>query len=90
MRNNKFPKDAKCPICGGRIAPGKTTFTADLGNAVMIVREVQAQICVQCGEEWFTSEVSHRLDELAADMRAKGVEVEILSFNSSDATAVKV
>jgi len=90
MRNNEFPKDAKCPICGGRIAPGTTTFTADLGKAVIIVRDVPAQICSQCGEEWFTSEVSHRLDELAADMRAKGAEVEILSFNAADARAMKV
>ena len=90
MRNKKFPNNAKCPLCGGRIAPDKTTFTADLDKGVIIVRDVPAQICGQCGEEWFTTEVSLRLDELAADMRAKGSEVEILSFKTADARSVKV
>ena len=90
MRNKEFPESAKCPLCGGKIASDTTTFTVDLGKGVMIVRDVPAQICGQCGEEWFTSEVSHRLDELAADMRAKGSEVEILSFKTTGAKSVKV
>ncbi|MDP8238318.1 MAG: type II toxin-antitoxin system MqsA family antitoxin [Candidatus Hatepunaea meridiana] len=90
MRNKEFPKNAKCPLCRGRIAPGTTTFTADLDKGVIIVHDVPAQICGQCGEEWFTNEVSHQLDELASDMRAKGSEVEIISFNMANAESVKV
>ena len=90
MRHKEFPKDAKCPLCGGRIAPGSTTFTADIDKAVLIVREVPAQICVQCGEEWFTSEVSQQLDRLVEDMRVKGSEVEILNYQAMESRAVNV
>jgi len=56
-----------------------------LETGVLIVREVPAQICSQCGEDWFTSEVSQHLETLAEDMRVKGSEVEILSFRSESA-----
>ena len=90
MRNKELPDNARCPLCRGGIAAGSTTFTVDLGKGVIIVRDVRAQICSQCGEEWFTSEVSHRLDELAEDMRTKGTEVEILSYKTASAGSVKV
>ena len=82
MQKKTFPGSAQCPLCGGRITGGITTFTANLGTAVMIVRDVPAQICNQCEEEWFETEVSRRLDELAADMRERGAEVEILKFDA--------
>ena len=41
-----------CPICGGKKTKGKTTFSADVGSGVVVVREVEATICLRCGEEW--------------------------------------
>ena len=41
-----------CPLCGGRKQPGKTTYSVDLGSGVILVRNVPATICVQCGEAW--------------------------------------
>jgi len=40
----------RCPVCRGMIASGKTTFTSDLGFGVIVVRQVPAQVCDQCGE----------------------------------------
>lgn len=77
-----FPPDARCPLCGGAISSKKTTFSVDLGKGILIVREVPAQICALCDEEWFCSDVSQRLDQLAADMREKGTEVEIISYST--------
>ncbi|NQU04597.1 MAG: type II toxin-antitoxin system MqsA family antitoxin [Calditrichaeota bacterium] len=90
MRSKEFPENAQCPLCTGKIISGTTTFSVDLDTGVIIVRDVPAQICCQCGEEWFISEVSHRLDELTEDMRAKGSEVEILSFKSTSVKSVRV
>ena len=46
MNTNTNP----CPLCGGNKTSGKTTFTADLGSGVVVVRRVQATVCSQCGE----------------------------------------
>ncbi|MGI8602223.1 MAG: type II toxin-antitoxin system MqsA family antitoxin [Verrucomicrobiales bacterium] len=46
------PQTDLCPLCGGNKAPGKITFTADLGTGLVVVRRVSATVCMQCGEEW--------------------------------------
>ncbi|MEI7911273.1 MAG: YgiT-type zinc finger protein [Verrucomicrobiota bacterium] len=46
------PSNPICPLCGGTKTAGTTTFTADLGSGVVVVRRVRATVCSQCGEEW--------------------------------------
>ncbi len=50
MKNSNH--ETLCPICGGRRHLGATTYSVDLGTGVIVVRNVQAHICSQCGEEW--------------------------------------
>jgi len=40
-----------CPWCGGTKRPGTTTFTAELGFGVVVVRDIPASVCSQCGAE---------------------------------------
>lgn len=69
-----------CPICGGRKHPGTTTYTVDLGTGVVVVRNVQAKICSQCGEEWIDHETAQKLETIVEEARAKQRQVEVLAF----------
>lgn len=42
----------QCPLCSGKVQPGTTTFTVDLTTGVVVVRNVPAWVCTQCGEDW--------------------------------------
>ena len=53
-----------CPICGGKKTKGKTTFSADFGGGVVVVREVEATICSQCGEEWIDDATARQLEDI--------------------------
>ena len=44
-------KPAICPLCGGAKRRGSTTFTADLGFGVVVIRNVPASVCGQCGAD---------------------------------------
>jgi len=55
-----------CPLCGGSKKPGKTTFTSDLGSSVVVLRNVPATVCVQCGAEWLTDETVARVERAVA------------------------
>jgi YgiT-type zinc finger domain-containing protein len=70
----------RCPICGGGRVPGKTTFTAELGTGILVVRGVPATVCDQCGERWIDDETASDLERRAEDARRRGVEVEVVSF----------
>ena len=67
----------KCPLCGGTKEPGKTTFTADLGFGVVVVRNVPAIQCSQCGADWIDDAVAAAVEKIVEDARARHALVEI-------------
>jgi YgiT-type zinc finger domain-containing protein len=71
---------AVCPLCGGKKQPGTTTFTAELGFGVVVIRNVPATICAQCGTDWIADDVAERLETLVDDARKKRPQVEVLSM----------
>ena len=72
--------ESHCPLCGGRKKPGTTTYSVDLGTGVIVVRNVPATVCDQCGEEWIGSDIARKLEELTEEARQKGRQVEIVAL----------
>jgi YgiT-type zinc finger domain-containing protein len=75
---NITPK--QCPLCGGRVESGRTTFSADVGGLLFVARHVPAQVCEQCGEEWIDNTVAQDLERLAAESISAHREIEIVSL----------
>lgn len=78
MKMNTPP--AACPLCGGDKAAGKTTFTVDLGFGVVVVREVPAMVCSQCGADWIDDAISEKLEKIVDDAREKHNLVEVTTL----------
>lgn len=74
--------NSPCPLCGGSRAPGNTTFTADLGFGVVVVRHVPAQVCECCGEEWLDDRVAAELEQVVADARRHNRQVEVAEWHA--------
>ena len=70
----------RCPLCGGDKKEGHTTYSVDLGFGVVVVRDVPAKICSQCGEEWIGYQVTRRLEEIVNYARDKRPQLEVLTF----------
>lgn len=71
----------RCPQCGGEKQLGSTTFAVDLKFGVVIVREVPALVCDQCGEAWIEDAVAERLEQVVSGARTKQVVVEVSNWN---------
>ncbi len=69
-----------CPLCSGAKEPGRTTFTVDLGFGVVVVRQVPATVCTQCGSDWISDEVAERLEKIVADARGRRLQVEVTAL----------
>jgi YgiT-type zinc finger domain-containing protein len=67
-----------CPLCGGEKQPGTTTFAVDLKFGVVVVREVPAFVCVQCGDAWIDDPVAAKLENIVAEVRRKQTLVEVM------------
>ena len=71
----------RCPLCGGNKVEGKTTFTVDLKETLVVIRDVPATLCALCGHEWLSDEVASSLESMVQDAKDKKPFVEITQFN---------
>jgi YgiT-type zinc finger domain-containing protein len=71
-----------CASCGGILEKGKTTFTVDYGIGVVVVRNVPARICTQCGMEWIDDHYAEQIEEIVREAKTKHSEVEVLSLSA--------
>jgi YgiT-type zinc finger domain-containing protein len=69
-----------CALCGGKRRVGRVSHTVDLGTTVVVVRNVEAKICDQCGESWFEDAMVAHLERIVDEARARGVQVEVVSL----------
>lgn len=71
----------KCSICKtGETRPGFTTVTLQRGASVVIVRDVPAEICDDCGEYYLDEVTTRRVYASAEQSIARHVEVEIQRY----------
>jgi YgiT-type zinc finger domain-containing protein len=80
MKTNKGSNN--CPLCGGTKRAGKTTFTVDLGFGVVVVRDVPAIVCSQCGADWIQDAVASKLEVIVNDARKKHHTVEVTTLSA--------
>ncbi len=76
----------RCPLCGGEKMAGKTTFTVDLKFGVVVIREVPALVCDQCGEAWFEDNVAEQLEQVVSEARIKHPVIEVSHWDHASAT----
>jgi len=72
-----------CPLCKGSIVNGVSTFTVDLGFGVVVVRDVPATVCSQCGEEWLSDNTAEKLENIVETARQKHVTVEVARWSEA-------
>ncbi|AIG98387.1 YgiT-type zinc finger domain protein [Archaeoglobus fulgidus DSM 8774] len=57
-------KPDKCDLCNGKLHEGKTEFVARVGDKVVVIKGIPAYICEECGEAYFTPEISRKIDKI--------------------------
>ena len=78
----KSKTQKKCASCGGNLKPGKTTFTADLGFGVVVVRDVPAIVCALCGMDWIEDTIAEKIELIVQDARNKHHLVEVTTLSA--------
>ena len=71
----------KCTICKtGHTHPGIATVTLQRDNTVVVVRDVPAEICEDCGEYYLSDAIARRVYADAEESAHRHVEVEIQRY----------
>ena len=71
----------KCLSCKNETMIDSTaTYFSRLPNCYVIIENVPCKKCSQCGEEFFSSSVLERIDELISDIAQISTKVCIMEY----------
>ncbi len=71
----------KCPRCrNGELASGAADATMSHQGVTIVVRGAPADVCDNCGEEYFDADVTQRLLDIAREAAAAGVVVDVRNY----------
>jgi len=70
-----------CVICKtGEYKDGFTTVVLTRNDSAIIIKQVPAKVCDQCGEYILTNEITRKILEIANEAWHNGSEVEIRKY----------
>jgi YgiT-type zinc finger domain-containing protein len=71
----------KCMICKhGETRLGTATVTLEREGATIVVKDVPAEVCANCGEEYVSEETTARLLKSAEEAVRAGVKVDVREY----------
>jgi len=71
----------KCVICKhAETIPGTTTVTLERGGLTYVIKQVPAQVCPNCGEDYVDENVTCDLLKSAEQMAKVGAQVDIRQY----------
>jgi YgiT-type zinc finger domain-containing protein len=77
----KSENSGRCPLCGGRLMMDqRATIPFILGQVVVVVKDVPAEVCRNCREPYLTGTVTDQLLEVLKRFARLPVEVSVASY----------
>ena len=69
----------ECPYCDGYLMPGKTSYTINRRGYHLIIDDVPAYICEQCGKPLFTEEAVQLVQQMLQDLDLHRHELSMIA-----------
>ena len=69
--------------CYTEVKKGFTTSVTDLGNCLLIVRNVPCYKCEECNEIIYTGDVVKRLEQIIEQAKKFAQEISIVNYSSA-------
>ena len=74
----------KCPACRGRMEQGITTLPYELDrDKLIVVRDVPALVCTQCGEVFIESPILKKVEALLNVVEKSGMTLGFLEYREA-------
>lgn len=72
-----------CAICGGSLRKGRATIPFSLNDKTVIIKDVPAEICGDCGEAFVTGFVADRVDMILDRVEQLDAEVSVVHYKAA-------
>lgn len=70
-----------CVICkGGEVKPGRTTLTVERGALTLVIKDIPARVCGNCGEAYFDDATTAQIEVIVEKAESSGVQVAVQAY----------
>ena len=71
-----------CITCGATAENGYTTDVTDLGNCLVIIRNVPGYKCTECNEIMYTGDVVQQIEKIVNMAKQCLQDISIIDYNN--------
>jgi YgiT-type zinc finger domain-containing protein len=85
-----YNKMETCYFCKkGVLEDKKVTVDFRWGSKLIVIEEVPAKVCNECGEKYYSAEVSREMEKIATEGKMeKGIEVPLARLHETPSAVV--
>lgn len=69
-----------CILCKADLTKGNVNHIVDLGEGIIIIKNVPANICEQCGEYYVDTQIALKLEAIVEEVKKSRAEVLIINY----------
>lgn len=73
-------KIKRCPLCGGEMHDGNTALPFLIGDKIIVIKDVPAEICSDCGEAYMKSSVVGKVENLLDRLEELNSEMSVVHY----------
>ncbi|ABP67008.1 hypothetical protein Csac_1407 [Caldicellulosiruptor saccharolyticus DSM 8903] len=71
----------KCSLCGASMIEGKIKHIVDMEKQTIIIKDVPALVCKQCGASFLDDEVVEKLEKIVDELLKNRAEIVIANYS---------
>lgn len=72
-----------CFYCKGRLEESTTTYVTEIGERIIIIKNVPCEKCTQCGEAFFSGPVVERLEQITKQLEDTLTEIAVVNYSAA-------
>ena len=69
-----------CFMCKGNLEEKKVNYVVDLGETIIIIKNVPAKVCTQCGEQYFDDVTAENIEKIVKQLKQLAIEITIVDY----------
>ncbi|MEY8001705.1 type II toxin-antitoxin system MqsA family antitoxin [Clostridium sp. Mt-5] len=73
-----------CTLCKGDLVQGRVNHIVDLDGHIIIIKDVPANVCKQCGEYFLENDIALKVEKIVDEVRKNKAEILVMNYSEID------
>jgi YgiT-type zinc finger domain-containing protein len=70
-----------CVLCKGDLVQGRVNHIVDLDGHIIIIKDVPAKVCKQCGEYFFENDIALKVEKIVEEARKNKAKIVVINYS---------